>query len=34
MKIEIAAVNEADYASWDTFVAASANGTLFINHTG
>ncbi len=29
MKIEIAAVNEADYASWDTFVAASANGTLF-----
>ena len=29
MKIEIASIGEADYASWDNFVATSANGTLF-----
>jgi hypothetical protein len=29
MKIEIAPIGEADYAAWDKFIAASANGTLF-----
>ncbi len=29
MKIEIAAIKEADYESWDNFVGASTNGTLF-----
>ncbi len=29
MKIEIAEIKEADYESWDNFVASSSNGALF-----
>ncbi|OPY69586.1 MAG: FemAB family protein [Syntrophorhabdaceae bacterium PtaU1.Bin034] len=29
MSVEIAAIKETDYESWDNFIATSANGTLF-----